>query len=175
MYYLRDYSILFLLYICCYFGFWRKEQRSVLVLKTLFFLYLIVVCRVTLMPFQFPFPLSNPDFLRSANFVPFYDLTMHYRYAKQDIILNIAMTVPFGFLFPITKRKNVIQTITLAFLCSLSIETIQLLYVWSNQNFTRTFDVTDIITNTIGALLGYIVYRIFRPIIEYLFSLAIPD
>lgn len=171
MHYLQDYFILLVLYIGCYFVLWRKQSRMKVVINTVFYLYLCIVFTYTLMPFEIPYPLTNPMFLQSANFIPFHDLLHNYGYAKTDIILNVSMTIPFGFIYPIANRKSVIQTITAAFLCSLFIEVMQLLYVWSNQSYFRTFDVTDIISNTCGALFGYLVYRIFRPVIEHLFSL----
>ncbi len=45
------------------------------------------------------------------------------------------------------------------FLLSFSIELLQPLI-----NGFRSSDITDIITNTIGGIIGYIMYLIFRPI-----------
>lgn len=52
----------------------------------------------------------------------------------------------------------------MSFLFSLMIETVQLLSVLWGSLVYRTFDVTDLITNTIGGLLGYLFFVILKPI-----------
>lgn len=69
---------------------------------------------------------------------------------------NVAAFVPFGALFRWVRNKKIgwFKTTFITFLFSLLIETIQLI--------TRVgvFDVDDLILNTLGGLIGYIVYII---------------
>ena len=69
------------------------------------------------------------------------------------------MTLPFGFLFPLTqdKRTKFGRTVFCCFLMSLGIELLQ-------PFFDRSSDVTDLITNVIGGALGYGLYAVFKPI-----------
>lgn len=71
------------------------------------------------------------------------------------------MTIPFGFLLPLTKNRetNLIKTVLYTFLLSLSIEILQPLI----DGF-RSSDITDLITNVIGGIIGYFLYLIFKPL-----------
>lgn len=69
------------------------------------------------------------------------------------------MTIPFGFLYSILKKNvNLIKVIVSTFLFSLSVELTQLIMIIFLLKY-RSFDVTDLITNTIGGFLGYLVYK----------------
>ena len=78
--------------------------------------------------------------------VPFRDMFN----GPVDTALNILLFVPFGIFLPITyKRFNKISNIaTLGFMLSLMIELLQM--------FGRgATDINDLITNTIGACVGF--------------------
>lgn len=79
------------------------------------------------------------------------------------------MMISFGFLVQPVKKRNVFFIAAWTFVFSLSIETMQLLYVWAGGHASRAFDVTDLITNTFGGIIGYGLYLAFRPIPEKLF------
>lgn len=125
-----------------------------------------MVLFVTLMPFPVPFAGSNNLFMESANFIPFRDLIMNYGRAVREIILNIIMMIPFGFLYPIIKKKGLFATTAMTFLFSLLIESSQLLTVWWGSLYSRSFDVTDLITNTFGGFLGFLIYMALKPLIK---------
>jgi len=76
-------------------------------------------------------------------------------------LLNILMTIPFGFLLPAiwSELRSLKKIILAGFFLSLTIETMQL--------FTFRFSTTgDLITNTLGAVIGYLIFvvlfRLFR-------------
>lgn len=75
----------------------------------------------------------------------------------QAVFLNVAGNViafmPFGFLLPplMNYKTNWFVTTIWAFLFSLFVETIQLFFRLGS------FDVDDMLLNTIGGLLGYII------------------
>lgn len=71
------------------------------------------------------------------------------------------MTIPFGFLLALIKRKNIklLKVVFYTFLLSLSIEILQPLI-----NGARSADITDLITNVIGGIAGYVIYLILKPI-----------
>ena len=74
-----------------------------------------------------------------------------------NVIGNICVFVPFGMFVPklFAKCRKLISIILLSFEVSLLVEIIQLV--------TRvgSFDVDDLLMNTIGGILGYIIYKIF--------------
>lgn len=76
----------------------------------------------------------------------------------RNIILNILLFVPFGFLLPIytDKLKKLYKVVLLGFLVTLIIETIQ--YIAR----IGIFEIDDIFNNTIGVLIGYCVFMIYK-------------
>lgn len=109
--------------------------------------------------------------MNTANFIPFRDLRLQYSGAVREIVLNIIMMMPFGFLYPIIKKKQVVATVLMAFLFSLSIECLQLVGARWGGIASRSFDVTDLVTNTFGGLIGYLLFLTFRPIINKLLKI----
>ncbi len=83
-------------------------------------------------------------------------------------ILNIIMFIPLGFLLPYIWKsfRNLKYIIFSSFIFSLSIELTQLL----NR---RTTDIDDLIMNTIGGILGFIIFKIFSIIFKINSSKAI--
>ncbi len=73
------------------------------------------------------------------------------------LILNLLLFIPFGYLIPKGFRRaaHFYIAIPAGLLTSLAIET--------TQYFTRLgqFDVDDLITNTLGAALGYLLFFLF--------------
>lgn len=67
---------------------------------------------------------------------------------------NILIFTPFGFLVPIMSRRlrGFFRVILLGFELSLAVECVQLV------TKTGSFDVDDLLLNTIGALIGYLFY-----------------
>ena len=82
--------------------------------------------------------------------VPFRDMIS----GPVDALLNVLLFVPFGLFLPIMYKRfnNIISIFTLGFTLSLTIELVQM--------FGRgTTDVNDLITNTVGACLGFGFYK----------------
>ncbi|MEE1032504.1 MAG: VanZ family protein [Ruminococcus sp.] len=73
---------------------------------------------------------------------------------------NIIGFVPFGFFLPLLQHKvrKCWKTGTLGFLLSLCIETCQ--FCWK----VGSFDVDDLLLNTIGVLIGYLVFGVCNKI-----------
>ena len=162
-----DFSALLLLYVCVLFPKWRRTGRECLLVHTLFYIYLSLVLYVTLMPIitSLPFFFNHP--YTPMNLAPFIDVTAGRGDSIKQVVLNIIMTVPFGYLFPLTRRKEAsfAKTVFYCFLMSFSIELLQPLI-----NGIRASDITDIITNVLGGIIGYGLYRIFQPISDWLLT-----
>lgn len=82
-----------------------------------------------------------------------------------EIIANIALFIPFGFLLslvlPVAKSgKRAILSITIAVLLSLLIETLQLFLM------RGLFEWDDIISNTIGSLIGVFLNAFFKNLLN---------
>lgn len=155
--YFFDFILLLIIYFLFFYQKWRLQSRRTFLLYTAFYIYIAIVLFVTVMPFKIPLGATNNLFISTAIFIPFYDLIQGYEGAEQDILLNVLMTIPFGFLFPLVRISTIYQTTFVTFLFSVSIESYQLLNGWLGTS-TRIFDVTDIITNTFGGFIGYVLF-----------------
>ena len=157
--YLIDFTALALLYTFVFFSKWKIKGKDVLLVNTLLYIYLSFVLYFTLMPFitSIPFVLNHP--YKPMNLVPFIDVSAGRGDFLRQVILNIIMSMPFGFLFPLTQNRTgkFIKTVFFCFLMSLAIELLQ-------PFFNRASDVTDLITNVFGGMLGYGLYVIFKPV-----------
>ncbi len=156
-----DFIILTIVYIFIFYKKWKAKGKDVLLINTTMYIYLSFVLYFTLMPIttSLPFIFNHP--YTPMNLVPFIDVTFGRGDFIRQIILNVIMTIPFGFLFPLIKNKNskLLKTILYTFLLSLSIEILQPLI-----NGFRSADITDLITNVLGGIIGYIMYLILKPL-----------
>ncbi|MCD4839159.1 VanZ family protein [Neobacillus sedimentimangrovi] len=103
---------------------------------------------------------------RSNNFVPFK--TIYFYLFLTDINLNIRIEnlagnvigfAPFGFILPMMAQRfqKLGKVIMATFCLSLSFEVLQMLFELGS------FDVDDLILNTFGGMLGYILFKIKQP------------
>ncbi|WP_342440267.1 VanZ family protein [Paenibacillus sp. FSL L8-0436] len=75
---------------------------------------------------------------------------------------NIAAFIPFGVLFPLLYRVRFRKFISLFVLAILVLETLQAL------TYLGSFDVDDVISNTLGGAIGFFAYKVgFSPKITY--------
>lgn len=79
-----------------------------------------------------------------------------FHYWGGENLGNILMYLPFGVLFPLARSgRTWRQTVTAGFLTSLAIELIQPI-------FGRSFDINDIILNTLGVLISASAFFVLR-------------
>lgn len=101
--------------------------------------------------------LGVPIFDPVLNFIPFSSGI------EISTILNIIFFMPFGFLLPTlwNKFRKFIPTVFAGFIFSLIIEVGQLFTI-------RATDVDDLIMNTLGTILGFILFKILSIIFKKL-------
>ena len=100
------------------------------------------------------------------NLIPFFEIqrfVVHYdvlgwKAVVLNIVGNVVAFMPFGFFLPVfaTRCRTIWNTLLYSFELSVLVELIQLI------TKVGSFDVDDIILNTLGGILGYIVYKIVR-------------
>ncbi len=72
-----------------------------------------------------------------------------------NLLGNVLIFVPFGFFMPMaSKYRNFFSTMFYSFALSFCVETFQLL------TKVGSFDVDDLVLNTLGGALGYIFFQI---------------
>ncbi len=127
MKYLVDFAALVLLYAFVFFSKWKIKGKGILVVNTLMYIYLSFVLYFTLMPIitSIPFIFNHP--YTPMNLVPFIDVSMGRGDFFRQVVLNVIMTIPFGFLFPLTQNRaaKFTKTMFFCFLMSLGIEILQ--------------------------------------------------
>lgn len=157
---LVDILLLVIFYAIIFFKKWKAKGKDILLVNTLFYVYIALVLYVTLMPIiaSLPFIFNHPYV--PMNLLPFDDYFSGRGDTVRQIFLNMIMMMPFGFLMPIVKKQKLFSCVFRTFLFSLSIELLQPLI-----NGFRSTDITDLITNMVGGILGYFLYLIFRPLV----------
>ncbi|SEU09198.1 VanZ family protein [Paenibacillus sp. NFR01] len=135
---------------------WKKRKRNVgqyFIIIT-FSIYLLCVIQLVFFPIEV-------NIGKYANLTPWYKTINFIPLLTIDIItfiLNIIMLIPLGVYLPLLHKKfeslkNVAYS---GFFLSLSIEVLQMMIRIICGN-GRSTDINDLIANTVGAVLGYIV------------------
>ncbi len=136
----------------------KKKTWTYLFFLTFFYIYLVETVRYT----QFPIYLSK--YMREAigqtvwtnmNFIPI--LTLTYQSLKTSL-LNVILFIPFGFGLPFISRFRMKQTIIRSMIFSAMLEALQLIIALAAGFTFRIVDINDIIFNTLGGIIGYILF-----------------
>lgn len=108
--------------------------------------------------------------VRRMNTHPFHEIkrfwAMRYTYGWKTTLMNLGgnmlIFVPFGFLIPMSSKNKVTRNFfvvtLLAMMFSGAIEVVQIL------TKVGAFDIDDIILNTAGAIIGYVIFAIAKAI-----------
>ncbi|MCD7725202.1 MAG: VanZ family protein [Clostridiales bacterium] len=143
---------------------------SVKLIRLFFAIYILLVIRVIIFKY-------SPEHLRAivdswqkdvileglgtANFTPLKTIKMYIDYSYklnsvENLLGNILVFVPFGFLFPMVSEEGKHFAVMLlnVFVFVLGIEIFQLFSAFG------AFDVDDILLNCLGAALGFGCYRL---------------
>ncbi|MBA3945569.1 MAG: VanZ family protein [Herpetosiphonaceae bacterium] len=92
---------------------------------------------------------------KNINFVPLVTLT------PQDLktsLLNILLLVPFGFGLPFITNFRMKKIVVIGALFSIVIEFLQLVTGLMAKMTFRIADINDVIFNTVGVAIGYILF-----------------
>lgn len=161
---LFDITVFVFLYYCFLIPFIKTKSHSIQTITLIFSVYMLCVLIITLTPILTSLPfIFAPPFSRMLNTTPFIDVLEKNDDAVMQIFLNILLTIPFGYLFPLFFKPNQRSfkwTLLATFSLTVAIESTQ----WLLAN-GRITDVTDLITNTLGGVVGYAIYKATRQIV----------
>ena len=149
-----------------------------IILLLLFCFYLMILTERILfkyLPVQqfishFEINFARDDWWRTNNFIPFKTIIFYLLLADinfdiriSNLAGNIIGFMPFGFLLPLIVKKydNLKSILKATFILSLTYELLQLLLFQLGS-----FDVDDLILNTLGGGLGYLVLKIIRLVFD---------
>lgn len=127
-------------------------------------LFLMYLCLLAyFMFFSESFGRTDTDRGYAYNLVPLKEIMRYFRYYRTlgmplfliNIVGNMVAFMPFGFFLPIISRRSRkwYNTVSFGLIFSLILETLQLIFK------VGSFDVDDMLLNTVGAGLGFLVYR----------------
>ncbi|NVP17652.1 VanZ family protein [Candidatus Gracilibacteria bacterium] len=153
----------------------RSKLKNILI-YTIFYIYITSLLAVTL----FPIPIAGLKEISTYitdtnNFIPFnsiLDILLNKNLPliikSKQVIGNIIIFIPLGFLIPfIWKNKsNFKKTLSIGIFGTLFIETTQfIISIILGFNYKVT-DIDDIILNTLGFIIGFCIFRLFKKSIE---------
>ncbi len=133
-----------------------KKRPSKNLTRFLFILYLIVLTWVILFKMELDFSLLKNMNDRSINLIPFAEsVTINGKTDISEILLNVIVFIPFGiYISMLHKPWNFIQKIIPIFCVSLLYEVLQYAFAIGGS------DITDLIGNTLGGIIGMILFFI---------------
>jgi len=137
-----------------------ENNRSKMISYIVFGAYLFLLTWLVL--FKFAFTIEEIPHLRQLNLIPFhYETSVAYITHMKEVIYNILIFVPAGVYFTafLGKRKWWLG-IGASFFVSLTFETVQ--WIFS----IGVSDITDLITNTTGVLVGVGLYYLLKKIFK---------
>lgn len=157
--------------------FYLKQKKSYIYLLffSIFYVYLVKVLDYTsyqyqslilLNHFTSGLMLNGQTAEKSLNLVPLITL------GREDVttsLLNILLFLPFGFGLPFITTFRMRKVVLIGMLFSVGIESLQLISGRIGNITFRIADINDVIFNTLGVALGYMLFvgfiRIYRHVL----------
>ncbi|EGT3735200.1 glycopeptide resistance protein VanZ1, partial [Clostridioides difficile] len=138
------------------------KSRKHNITKGLFIVYIIILTWIILFKLQFDISSLETMNLRSINLIPFAgSLIINNRVDISEIILNVAIFVPFGIYVCMLKEEwSFIKKVIPIFITSLVFETLQYIFALGAS------DITDLIGNTLGGIIGIAVFMLLSKIFK---------
>ena len=137
----------------------KEKQKGIVLAYIVALVYLIFLCWLIL--FKLADSFEKIPSIRGINLIPFnYDQLEGSRFQWNDIFYNIFVFVPVGFYFSAFGKKEIISGIINSALLSLCFEVLQWCFSLGSS------DITDLITNTVGGVLGAGVFIVLGKILK---------
>jgi glycopeptide antibiotics resistance protein len=128
------------------------------VTKALLIIYLVALFWILLFKFGVRFSYMEN---RSVNLIPFRELYLNGKIDVAETILNVVIFIPLGIYAGVLfKRWSFGKKLFFFFLISLVFEILQFFFR------IGAFDVTDIITNTIGGIIGLMMFKAIEKLVN---------
>ncbi len=160
--------------IMTFFRLKKKKSFVYLLFFTIFYIYVCKVLDYTLFQFQSLSLLKHfmPDLMlrgqtaeKSINLFPLITLTLE---DLKTSLLNVLLMVPFGFGLPFVTKFRMKNIVIIGTLFSIIIEFLQLITGLIAKITFRIADINDVIFNTVGVAIGYILFVGFVRICRYI-------
>lgn len=138
----------------------RKSNKTINIAKEIFKFF--CMCDILLIIGLNLFPIDLPSIAKTTipnNYIPFKYIFFTIRSLPLYIIENFVAFLILGFFLPILckKFKNTKNFIVLSLLMCMVLEILKLTEYSLNITY-GSFDITDVILNTVGIFIGYFIY-----------------
>src|SRR5436190_23256254 len=134
--------------------FSKDSNSANKVTKALLIIYIVTLFWILLFKLGVRFSYMEK---RSVNLIPFFS---NGKIDLSEIILNVVIFVPLGIYAGVLfKRSSFGKKLFFFFLISLVFESLQFFFR------IGAFDVTDIITNTIGGIIGLLIFKAIEKLV----------
>ncbi|KGR76297.1 VanZ family protein [Ureibacillus sinduriensis] len=134
----------------------RKVNLAQFVVLLSFGIYLLCTIHLVFFPIDVNIGryANQTPWYKTINFIPVLTIDV------KTFLLNVIMLLPFGMYIPLLSKKetSIRKIAKLGFGFSLSFELVQLLIRVTLGN-GRSTDINDLLANTAGAVIGYLIVR----------------
>ena len=136
----------------------ERKKYELRVGRVLFFLYLAGLCYFLFFAENYGRTMELEHY--RYNLVPLKEIERFWKYRKElgihsiyNLAGNILAFIPAGFFLPVLwgDKRGLLFTVCVTFQMSLVMETLQLI------SRVGSFDVDDLLLNTLGGVLGYFI------------------
>lgn len=159
--FIADFVFAAVIYVILLFTLWKNKGVKRILLNSVFYFYIVAVLTVTVMPVIENIKYIGTFEYRYMRLVPFDDYNCGRVAAFKQLVLNTLMFIPFGFLLPLVKKHNLLTVTLLSVAFSVFIEVFQPFI-----SAVRYSDITDVITNTLGGIIGYLLYLLIKKLFK---------
>lgn len=145
----------------------KENKRKIQIISwVLFIIYLVMMVYFLFFSEQMG---RIPGNQYRYNLIPFAEIRRYLNYRSKignyhvllNLLGNVVSFIPFGFVIPIlTRKQTALRMMLLSMAASVLVELLQLI------SMLGTFDVDDILLNTLGGLMGYWLFVIGRGIVR---------
>lgn len=134
----------------------NKESKQQIFTTCLLAVYLLILTWIILLKMQFS--IQGLTHFRSLNLIPFHEsVIVNNRIRYSEIYDNVLVFIPFGIFISVLKSNcSFIKKVALFASVSLFYEVIQFIFAIGAS------DITDVIGNTLGGIIGIAVYFILH-------------
>lgn len=138
----------------------NKETKQQLLTTCLLVVYLLILTWIIL--FKMQFSIQELDHFRGVNLIPFHESVIaNNRIEFSEIYENILVFVPFGLYVSMLKSNwSFLKKVAPIASVSLFYEVMQFIFA------IGAFDITDLIGNTLGGIIGiaiyFVLHRLFK-------------
>lgn len=146
----------------------RENKRKIRIISWVFFvIYLIMMVYFLFFSERMG---RTPGGCYRYNLIPLTEIKRYLHYRNKigsfnvllNLIGNVLCFIPFGFVIPIlTQKQTMLRMVLLSMLASVMIEILQLV------SMLGSCDIDDIILNTFGGLLGYLIFLAGRTAVRH--------